>query len=185
MVDSAGLARFNIACALIPPQACSCILWPRLKWFRASRRRPRDGASPSSCRVGAARRPPAAALWAPRWGPQRPAAARRVSPGSSPPHLLKADALCIPPLCKHPLCIPPLPVPSARPSLRHCFFIDSPFHSTIEDWAPDADQVLVGCEPSLIRGLQPGGQTQQAVHKALPPLWSFSSGAWDGGFGHL
>ena len=93
--------------------------------------------------------------------------------------------LCIPPLCKHPLCIPPLPVPSARPSLSHCFFIDSPFHSTIEDWAPDADQVLVGCEPSLIRGLQPGGQTQQAVHKALPPLWSFSSRAWDGGFGHL
>ena len=59
---SAGLARSNIACALIPPQACSCIRWRRLKWFRASRRRPRDGASPSSCRVGAARRPPAAAL---------------------------------------------------------------------------------------------------------------------------
>lgn len=39
---------------------------------------------------------------------------------------------------------------------------------TLEDWAPDADQVLVGCEPGLIRGLQPGGQTQQAVHKALP-----------------
>ena len=60
----------------------------------------------------------------------------------------------------------PCPVP---PTLVTAFsFIDSHFHSTIEGCAPDAHPVLVGCEPGLIQGLQPGGQTRQAVHKALP-----------------
>lgn len=46
------------------PQACSCTLWLRLRWYLASRPRRPDDASPSSCIVGADRRPPAVALWA-------------------------------------------------------------------------------------------------------------------------
>lgn len=123
--------------------------WPRPKWFRASRRRPPDGASPSSCRAGAARRTPAAARWAPRWGPQHPAAVRRVSPGRFPPHLPESSRTLVPAPALHP-------APFCPPSSQFFSFIDSSLYSTVEDWAPDVGQVLGECEPGLTRGLQPG-----------------------------
>lgn len=105
---SVGPARSDAACAP-SPQACSCTRWRRPKWSRASRRRLPDGASRSSCRAGDARKPRAAALWAPGGGPPRPAAARRVSVGrrAPPPHPRKPAVLAFQP----PLCVPPPPAP--------------------------------------------------------------------------